>query len=190
MDANFASWRLTPVTTTKGKSALIGDSLCQPVHVDTKSFLKVPYNAGSFDPKEMVRFNLDLALNDELRDFLLKLDDFIIGALAQDSELYFKKKTTEQEIRNHFKPSVTKHEKDGVIYSDTVRTKINVLGPRAVKCWSVEKFKMEIPEDWRTCTCRAIIVPKSVWFMGQNNLGVTFEVHNCVLDIMDETCPF
>ena len=187
---DFSTWRLTPVSTTRGKSALIGDAACEPIKLDTHHFLKIPYNAGSFDPKELVRWNLDIACSDELRDFLYKLDEFIIGQLAKDSELYFKKKTSEQEIRTHFKPSVTKHEKDGVVYSDTVRCKINMSGPKAVRCWTPEKNKREAPEDWRTCTIRAVIIPKSIYFMAGNNTGITFEIHDCILNQMDDSCPF
>ncbi len=93
MDAHFQNLRLTPVTNAKGsKSALISDSSCEAVRYDTKSFLKVPYNAGSFSATELVRWNLDLAVSDELRDFLVKLDNFVIGELAKNSEQYFKKK--------------------------------------------------------------------------------------------------
>ena len=189
MDSDFANWRLTSVTTAKGKSAIISDSNCEPIKIDTQTFLRCPYNAGSFDPHELVRWNLDLACSDELRDFLYRLDDWVIEELAKDQS-YFKKKVSKEDIRLCLKPSCTQHEKDGIVYSPTIRCKINMAGPREVKCWSMDKNKITPPEDWRRCTCRAIIIPKNVWFMAQNDIGVCFEIHNCVLNEMDDTCPF
>ena len=112
MNANFASWRLTSqVCPTRGsRQALLSDN-GDNIQVDPETFLKIPYNAGSFNKEELVRWNLDVAVTDELRVWLEKVDAFVIEALAKDSMIYFKKTLCKEDVAKMFKKSVTMHEK-------------------------------------------------------------------------------
>ena len=102
MNANFASWRLTSqVCPTRGsRQALLSDN-GDNITVDPETFLKIPYNAGSFNKEELVIWNLDVAVTDELRVWLEKVDAFVIEALAKDSMTYFKKNVMQRGCREN-----------------------------------------------------------------------------------------
>ncbi len=108
------------------------------IKIDTKEFLKIPYNASSFERND-VRLNLDIALTVELQKWLEKVDAFVIDELSKDPLPYFEKALTTEEIKKKFKPSCTPHEKDGFLFSPTMRCKIYVAGPRGIKCRGLGK---------------------------------------------------
>ena len=150
-----------------------------------------PFNAGVFgDTPGAVRQNLELHAGQEAyQHFLNEIDEFCIKALAKDSAQYFKKKMSKEEIRAVFKRSSTERCKDHVDYEPTCRTKINVAGPGAVRCWTPEKTLRALPEDWRRCSITPILTAKSIWFM-QGGCGVTYQVDDCILVEKNEECPF
>ena len=96
---------------------------------------------------------------------------------------------SEEEIRAVFKRSSTERCKDHVDYEPTCRTKINVAGPGAVRCWTPEKTLRALPEDWRRCSITPILTAKCIWFM-QGGCGVTYQVDDCILVEKNEECPF
>ena len=139
MDANFATWRLDANSTTRGgRTATLSDN-GESIKVDCKKCFKFPYNAGSFDKNELLRFNLDVAGNDDLQEWLEKVDQFVIDELSKDSQTYFKKQHTREKIQTMFKSSCTPHEKNGFVFNPTVRCKINVSGPKCITCYDSEK---------------------------------------------------
>ena len=118
-----------------------------------------------------------------------KVDQFVIDELSKDSQTYFKKQHTREKIQTMFKSSCTPHEKNGFVFNPTVRCKINVSGPKCITCYDSEKNKINIPSDWREYNIRPIIHVKSVWFMA-SNVGITFEIQDCLLRKTESTCPF
>ena len=133
--------------------------------------------------------NLDVSCDAELESWLGQLDEHIIAALASRSASFFKKSLSKDEIRGLFKKSCTPHEKNGVTYAPTVRTKVNTVGPRRVRAWTPEKIERELPEDLRGCELKVILTVRSVWFM-QHGCGITFEVQNLVVKEPSLECPF
>ena len=150
---------------------------------------KAPFDAGSFNPLETVRLNLDLTVTDLSSEFFSKIDAWIIDKLAANSKAYFKTTKSRDEIVAMFKPSISPHEKDGQTYPSTIRMKINTSGPKKIKCWTPEKTLREPPEDWRQCQITPIVSVKGLWFMS-NQCGCTYEIHDCIVDEILNTCPF
>jgi len=150
-----------------------------------------PFNAGVFgDTPGATRLNLDLHCGQEAyQTFLKEIDEFCIKAMASDPQQFFKKKLSEEDIRAIFKPSITERRKDNIDYEATVRTKINIAGPSAVRCWTPEKTLRALPEDWRRCSITPILAAKSVYFMA-GGCGVTYEVSDCILVEKGDDCPF
>jgi len=120
---------------------------------------------------------------------LSAIDAWVISKLAADSMGYFKKQMSLAEIKAIYKASSTPHSKNGVEYSDTMRTKLNVEGPKAVKCWTPEKVSRALPLDWRGCILKPIVLVRGVWFMS-GQCGITFETQHCTVEEEDDECPF
>ena len=150
---------------------------------------KTPFDAGSFNPLETVRLNLDLAVTDMSSEIFAKIDEWVIDKLAANPKAYFKTTKTRDEIAAIYKPSITPHEKDGKTYTPTIRSKINTAGPRKIKCWTQEKTLRDSPEDWRQCEILPIVSVKGLWFMS-NQCGCTYEIHDCILNETETSCPF
>ncbi len=178
-----------PTSSTRGKLSSISLKNGEPYRLNFSKFCRSPFGASAWDKNETVRLTLDLTLDDVQVAFFNKLDAQIISQLAAKSTTYFKKNMTKEEITAIFKPSATYHEKDGLVFPHTVRTKITVCGPRAVKCWNEEKIERPIPLDWRSCEVRPQVVVRSIWFMS-NQLGLTFETANALLREEVPECPF
>ena len=187
---DIANWNLaSPLVGAKGgKTSAIAVNGEAPL-VNISKFYKSPLGAGSWNAEEKVRLNLDLAIDDELEEWLEKVDTHVISLLAAKSPTYFKKNLTKDEVKQQFKPSATIHVKDGTSYPSTLRTKIMVAGPRAIRCWTPEKVERHMPDDWRLCQVRPQLLIKNVWFMNMQ-CGVTFECQNCVIKEFSPECPF
>ena len=178
-----------PTSSTRGKLSSISLKNGDPYRLNLTKFLRAPFGAGSWDKNENVRLNLDLSLTDELVDFFNKLDAQIIALLASKSTTYFRKNLTKEEIVAIYKPSATPHEKEGMKYPHTLRTKITTVGPKAVKCWTEDKVERALPADWRSCEIRPQLVVRSIWFMS-NQVGVTYETTNALIREEVAECPF
>ena len=88
-----------------------------------------------------------------------------------------------------FKTSATPHSSNGIAFADTMRTKINLKGLNAVKCWNPYKTARAIPEEWRGASLQPEMLVKALWFMA-GSVGVLFEIHNVIVEQEGEVCPF
>ena len=187
---NCNNWNLLPVATNvRGvRSAAITCENSAPVKL-LLGPTHAPFGAGSFQPEEKIRLNLDLTCTEVYTKMLSVIDAWVIGRLAADPMGYFKKPMSLAEIKSIYKASSTPHSKNGVEYSDTMRTKLNMEGPKVVKCWTPEKVSRALPLDWRGCTLKPIVLVRGVWFMS-GQCGITFETQHCTVEEEDLECPF
>jgi hypothetical protein len=163
-----------------------------PVTFKPKNPTQTPFEPGVYGDPVATRKNLELRCDQEdFQQFLNELDEFVIHTLAYNPQAYFgKKKLTIDEIRNNYKPSITIRQKDGAEYPPTCRCKINV-GNNPIKCWTPEKTLRDQPEQWRACQILPLITARSVWFMGQGQCGITYEVSDaCITELAADECPF
>jgi hypothetical protein len=146
-----------------------------------------PFNAGVYgDTPGVTRLNLELrAGSDAYQSFLNEVDEAVLKALSADTQTYFKKKMTPEDVRAAFKPSSSVRGE----HEATLRCKINTVGPGAVRCWTPEKVSRALPEDWRHCSITPIITARSCYFMS-GGCGVTYEIADCIVDENSQECPF
>ena len=88
--------------------------------------------------------NLDIALDEESVKTFEAIDEWAIDRLAADPMQSFKQNLSRDQIKLLFKKSVRQHEKDGKLYTPTLRCKIVETGPYPTRCWNKDKEKVSI----------------------------------------------
>jgi hypothetical protein len=186
-----ANWQLQPIVcSTRGNKSA-------PITCNNAAVKKIfedktvaPFGAGLYNaPPDANRLNLDLACTEEYTSWLEAVDEWAVSELFKRSTEFFKKKMSKEEIKAIFKASATPHSSNGIDFAPTMRTKINLKGLNAVKCWNPDKTTRNTPEEWRGASLQPEILVKGLWFMA-GSVGVLFEVHNVIVEQEEETCPF
>ena len=185
-----ANWQLQPIVCSSrgNKSAPI---TCNNAPIKVKFAQTVaPFGAGLYNaPADATRLNLDLACGDDYLSWLAAVDDWACIELSKRSTEFFKKKMSKEEVKAMFKASATPHSSNGIEFAPTMRTKINIQGMNAVKCWNPDKTARSIPEDWRGASLTPEISVRALWFMA-GSVGVLYEIHNIIVDQEEQVCPF
>ena len=182
-ETTFDAWQLGEVqTSSKGvrSASLTADG--QPIFLQLTPQaepLTTPFGASSFNNEETNRKTLDFRCTPDLQEFLRRLDEWARLYLADNAQRLFKGKTPE------YRECLQKKGE----YPETVRTKINVSGQRACRCWSERYEKIDIPEDLRQCGLVPRVQAKSLYVMGKE-VGLVLEVTDLLCVLPEETCPF
>ena len=116
--------------------------------------------------------DLDRKVKEQLTPRLVEMFGNSLGATLEKQDEWFQ--------------SVLKPSKSG--YS-LLRTKINLEGKGAVRCWSKNKKTMEILVDWTLHQARPRLLIRNVWIMGKE-AGITIDSTDVQLDHVEHICPF
>ena len=183
------NWRFWPLCTS-----VQGNKYCRITLPDNTSITIslcdcfCPYNALRYTETDC-KMNLDVALDEESVKKFEAIDEWAIDKLAADPMQYFKQNLSREQIKLMFKKSVRQHEKDGKLYSPTLRCKIVETGPYPTRCWNKDKEKVPRPEIWQNYKIDAIVTIKNLWFMSAQ-AGVLYGIDDCIIEQQDETCSF
>ncbi len=143
---------------------------------------RVPFPASNYEKNpDANRFSLQLSLDDEfIKQEIQKFEAWIIDQLVENSEQYFKKKLTRENILAGF-VSCIKESKNPDVHAPLIKVKYDREGKHALFCWDALGKHMptlEHLDDWRGCRLRVRLVFSHVWFAtGQH--GVALRMTDC-----------
>jgi len=176
------NWQLGPLVVNQrgNKSYPISKTDGSPVKLKLAP-TTAPFGAGNFNKDEQIKLNLDLKCRDEYLDIGEKIDAWAIKELSKIKK--------PEEVKHMYKSCITPHEKNGITYTPTMRTKIIVAGPNSIKCWNPDKTSREQPVDWKSCLITPIVTVKAIWMMS-NQCGILLQAEHAIIEDLIEECPF
>jgi len=122
-----------------------------------------PFGATSFGGEEGGRKTLEFSLSAEQEKGWQAFDEWAIGYLAKNSYRLFKSIKTEEQIRENYRSPVQKKGD----YRSLLRCKVNVDGSHPVRCWNVNRERVELPEDLRDMELVGKIILSHLWMMSK-----------------------
>jgi len=135
-----------------------GDLVFQP-----DEFLRVVFEPSAFGDTDSQRMNLVIETSPAIQEEFARLDETLIGYIAEHSERLFKKRHTVEQVRAAYSSCVRHSEK----YPATLKTKVDVgTGKYAVVCWDEDGNQVETPESWRHFLIRPRLHVTHLWVMG------------------------
>ena len=126
-------WTLADQTvSSKGQKSCQLTADHQPVKFQLGDGLRTRFGASTFDKNvDAIRRNLDFDLEEgENLERLKAIDVWAIDYITQHSERLLKKKLSRAEVENGYTPLVRTYGS-----CSSVKTKINIRGPRAATYW-------------------------------------------------------
>ena len=170
MAAQFERWHLADqFATAKGSKTCLLTVDGKPMAYQPGSWVTCPFGITSWE-EDVERKNLEVRCTPELESFFSGLDEWAITYVSQNSNRLLKKQLGEQTIRENYKSPMNKK----ADYPALLRTKVNTLGPKAVRFWDAHGRSTEQPEDWRAVECSLMLHIRSLWIMG-STFGWTIE---------------
>jgi len=193
-ECDLSSWSFSPPTTNaKGnKQASIiykEGKTSKPVTIQlcgNNESLRCPFGASSWGDALTDRLNLDFSAPASLELFFENADEKIIELATNMSEALFGKKLNADEVRSMYMPMV-KHGKAD--YNATIRTKVNMTGRKALRCYDKHGISRKIPDDFRSVELTPGVLISHLWFQGKS-FGVVVESTHCIIHEMTDVCPF
>ena len=159
-----------------GKVVFIGEHSCE-----------APFGPTNFDRDPLaVRQNLELRLTSEQDTFFSGVDTWAIEYIVANSERFFKKKMSLEQIKEQYHSPIKRNEK----YEPLLRTKITTSGTWATRYWSPDGNEAVAPTKWRGGTFKPRLHISHLWIMG-SSCGLAVNVTD--LQVEDEIicqCPF
>ena len=146
----------------------------------------VAYQPSAFQNEEATRVNLVMRASPSAIEALSSLDEYMIDVGVSQSERFFGKVLTRDEVIMRYNPCLKKSDKG---YEPTFKAKINLSGRGKLKCWSMDKTQREVPEAWCGCSVQPRITVRSIWVMPKE-FGCMFECSDILIDEAGPECPF
>jgi len=132
------------------------------------------------------RLNLDFSAPPDLAQYFEAADETICELATKNSESLFGKIMSYGEVLAQYTPML----KEGKLeYPSTIRTKINMTGRRALKCYTPEGTPRDFPEDFRAVRVVPGVLVSHLWFQNKS-FGVVLETTHCKIHETSEECPF
>jgi len=175
-------------TTYGGKIARVSNADGSDVIVTPKDAMRGPFDPSTFDkdPKAQ-RINLTLEVSDlDLQATLVDFDSHMLRYLADNSERIFKRPMSLEQVEAGYNNCLYRGKGN---YAPTLKTKIDISGPRALRCWSPKGERLsEYPKDWRSVRVRPVIHFSHLYTMG-TQFGVVVKVSDVQIAEVAEAAP-
>ena len=141
-----------------------------------KNYLRVPFEPSVFDKDPTAqRLNLVLECDCELHEEIAAFDAWIVKYIAENSERILKRSMSIEQVRAGYS-SCLKAAPAGKNFNQTLKTKIDVGGNGAVRCWSaVDGAAVDVPSEWRVFKVKPLLHFSHLWIMGAQ-FGVVIKV--------------
>ena len=147
--------------------------------------LRVLWPPRSFDGTDQNRVSISFQTTDALEDDIKKLEDWVIERVTAYSKKYLGQDMTQAQVRERF-VSLLKVSDKGF---RSLRAKMNFTGRNGVQCWTEDKQKRDLPEDWLSCSVSPIFRIKGLWLMSRD-WGILCEMEHAQISESTEACPF
>ena len=184
------SWHLSDQTvSSKGQKSCVLTADHQPVKFQLGDGLRTRFGASTFDKNvDAVRRNLDFDLEEgETLDRLKAIDAWAIDYITQHSERLLKKKLSRAEVENGYTPLVRTYGS-----CSSVKTKINIRGPRAATYWDDKGQQIqECPAEgtWQDYAYAVHVALPQLWIM-QGTFGLLLDATALCLSPPAAVNPF
>ena len=116
---------------------------------------------------------------------ILQLESWVLETLAANPQKYFGQDLTLVQLKERFSSAIKTSEKG----YRSLRAKMNFTGKGAVQCWTAEKAKRDLPEDWTACSVKPRLQIKGLWIMSRE-FGLLLEMSDALLEEFSVACPF
>jgi hypothetical protein len=147
-----------------------------------------PFGASTYgNDEQTTRKTLELSLEAQQLPQWEAITQWALRYIESHSERLFKKKLTAAQVLENFKPPF----KQSGDYKPLLRTKINLSGPRAVRCWDASGAQVPVPDDLRGVPLSAKVRLDRLWIMSKE-YGLVLEVTDLQLHEAPgaAVCPF
>ena len=161
----------------------------QPVKFQLGDGLRTRFGASTFDKNvDAVRRNLDFDLEEgEALERLKAIDSWALDYITANSERLLKKKLSRAEVENGYTPLVRTYGS-----CSSVKTKINIRGPRAATFWSENGEQIHEPpadHEWTMYAYKVQVSLPQLWIM-QGTFGLLLETTALCLQAPAAVNPF
>lgn len=126
--------------------------------------VRVPFEPSTFDKDPNAqRLNLVLEIADpDVEATLRYFDSWIVDYVTEHCERILKKSLTRDQVAAGYS-SCLRNSRDG--YPPTLKTKIDLSGPRRVTCWDADGNQTQLPDSWRSVLVRPALHITHVFMM-------------------------
>ena len=184
------SWHLSDQTvSSKAQKSCQLTADHQPLKFQLGDGLRTRFGASTFDKNvDAVRRNLDFDLEEgEALERLKAIDSWALDYITTNSERLLKKKPSRAEVENSYTPLVRMYGS-----CSSVKTKINIRGPRACTYW--DDKGQQIPEcpaegTWQDFAYTVQVNLPQLWIM-QGTFGLLLDTMALCLQAPAAVNPF
>ena len=175
----------TPVVSAKGAKTVPLSSNGNPI-VWLPDTQIVAHQPSAFQNEEATRVNMVMRASPSVIEALTSLDEYMIELGVSQSERFFGKPLTKDEVSMRYNPCLKKSDKG---YEPTFKAKINLSGRGKLKCWSMDKTQREAPDSWIGCSVQPRMTLRSIWVMPKE-FGCMLDCSDVLIDEAGPECPF
>ena len=147
--------------------------------------MECAFEPKSFDGTDAARVSLCLRPTPLIQEKLAALDSQILALAQQNSQAFFGKELTEDQVQDRYVSPV----KTSTAHPPLFRPKINLTGARPCRFWE-DNRKAEAPSSWAGASVTPRLCVKAIWF-NAGQFGCLIEVHDAIVECADaDMCPF
>ena len=182
------SWHLSDQTvSSKGQKSCQLTADHQPVKFQLGDGLRTRFGASAFDKTDLPRRNLDFELDEQTSEKLKEIDSWALDYITTHCERLLKKKLSRTEVENGYTPLVRTYGS-----CSSVKTKINIRGPRAATYWDDKGQQVHEPPaegTWQDFAYTVQCGLPQLWIM-QGTFGLLLETTALCLQAPAAVNPF
>jgi hypothetical protein len=147
--------------------------------------LTSPFGASSFNDENTVRKTIEFRLPAEWANFWDGFDAWAVTYITCHSNRLFGKPMSIEQVRDGYKPCVTRRG----TYAPTLRCKITLSGSNAVRCWSPEGVRVDVPDEFRGMELVPQLTVMHLYVMGRE-FGWVSQIGDLMCSEVSQVCPF
>ena len=185
--ASIRQWSIDDVFCTSRGSKIANlkcDDGSKCAYTPSAGHVRVPFEPSTFDKDPAAsRLNLVLECDEELQAEIKSFDAWLIQYLTEHSERILKKAMTSEQVEAGYSRCLkapVKVPPAGKKYKPTLKTKIDLDGRYAVRCWNTDGESVSPPHIWKNLKLKPKLIFSHLWIMG-NQFGVVVRVTDAQL---------
>lgn len=146
--------------------------------------LRCPFTYGTFDGGEnAARVNLSFEVTPDLFAWIAAFEELLIQEVTRRSAHFFKQQLLYADVKRGFTSSL----KEGLC--PTVRAKMYLSGPKAVRVWDKDDKRVALPADMRGTMVCPLVEAKNLWF-NAGRWGAIWELTDMRVEEPEVSCPW
>ena len=147
--------------------------------------LQCLWQPKGFNGEDTNRVSISFKPTEDLVKDVRALESWVLDAVSGDPRKFFNTDLSPQQIQERFGSMLKTSDKG----HQSFRAKMNFSGRNGVKCWSADRQRRDLPDDWPSCSVKPLFVFKGLWIMSRE-WGVLCELTDAQITESDGECPF